>query len=148
MKEYNTQIPKDASAVYWKDIEHEWKGTNSVCGYIKNGMIYFFGSVAEQLYLKNGMHSNIQTTDKQQQVYFMQADNGMIKIGKSMCAEDRLKQLKTLSPADIVLIDAPLCNDSESKLHKIFAHLRHHGEWFIPGQDLINYIHNNKGIQQ
>ena len=139
------EIPVGTLPVYWKDVEPEWNNKTDVCGYISNGTIHFFSSVARLLYQKNGLSSDVECVDDAQHAYFMRADNGLIKIGKSTHVEHRLAQLKTLSPVDIVLINTPLCDASESELHERFAHLRHHGEWFTPDVELCEYIESVGG---
>jgi len=146
MNSNNTII--DGSPVRWTDIEPNWKGTNDICGYIKNGMIYFYGSVARLLWQKNGLHASRQMpTQDRQNAYFMRAENGLIKIGKSIDVKTRLSQLQTLSPIGIRLIDTPLCTATEAELHHRFAHLRDHGEWFKPDKELLDFIAMVRGDQ-
>jgi len=135
----------DGCPVRWKDIEPGWKGANDICGYIADGVIYFFGSVARSLWQKNGLHASKQmSTQDLQNVYFMHAENGLIKIGKSTDVKARLSQLQTLSPISIRIINTPLCTATEAELHQRFAHLRDHGEWFTPGKELLDFIESVK----
>jgi len=74
-------------------------------------------------------------------VYFVQAGNGLIKIGMSLNVNSRIKALQQASPLKLSLlktIDGG--RKMEASLHKTFKHLRSHGEWFFPQQDLITFI--------
>lgn len=67
-------------------------------------------------------------------VYFAQRD-GLIKIGWSKSVPYRMISLRAK------LIGAePGERAREASLHKRFSHLRVHGEWFNPGEDLLEYI--------
>lgn len=79
-------------------------------------------------------------------VYFIQADNGLIKIGVAGSPKDRLRTLRTMSPVALRLVlelpgrGAP----GESELHARFAEHRSHGEWFHPAPELISFIQEQK----
>ena len=78
-------------------------------------------------------------------VYFIQAENGPIKIGMSDCPIIRLKALKTGSPVPLKLIKQISCTTKKSKLlekalHVKFKNCRLHGEWFHPTDELLKYI--------
>ncbi len=76
-------------------------------------------------------------------VYFMQADNGLIKIGKSspVNIKRRLQGLRAGSPCSLKLL---YCfsgtKGTEKQLHFALADYRKHGEWFSPGLRLINML--------
>jgi hypothetical protein len=76
-------------------------------------------------------------------VYFIQAEaNGYIKIGWTDGHPSfRLKTLETAAPCLLVSLGA-VRGDSglERDLHNLFGHLRSHGEWFRPGQELLAFI--------
>lgn len=76
-------------------------------------------------------------------VYFLECEtNGLIKIGFVNKIEDanrRLRALQLLSPVPVRLLGISAL-DYDKTLHQKFNHLRHHGEWFEPGQDLLDYI--------
>lgn len=84
-------------------------------------------------------------TEDRRSVYFIRADNGLIKIGVAADPKDRLHTLSTMSPVGLSLIavipDAGA--KGESNLHRKFAAHRSHGEWFRPAPELVDYI---KGI--
>jgi len=85
-----------------------------------------------------------------QQVYFVQGKTlGLIKIGIAANVAKRLYALKIGSPdmLDLLLV-LPICNQptkqAEKNLHRKFKALRHHGEWFNPGPELLAYIEECK----
>ena len=76
-------------------------------------------------------------------VYFVHAPiNGLIKIGFSRESPDsRLSDFQRGSPVPIErlgIIRAGI--QFEGKLHRRFAHLNSHGEWFKPGDDLMAFV--------
>lgn len=73
--------------------------------------------------------------------YFIQADNGLIKIGRSVDPKARIASMRTSSPAALKLLGF-LNRDIEGELHKRFSDLRQHGEWFRPLKELRDYIEN------
>jgi hypothetical protein len=66
---------------------------------------------------------------------------GMIKIGTTIRLSERLKQLPVEYGTDVELI-AVLDGDhtTEGDLHRQFDHLRVVGEWFLPDEDLLEFI--------
>ena len=81
-------------------------------------------------------------------IYFIKADNSvMVKIGKSVNPQARLKSLQTGSAAKlkiIKIIDGGIY--LESILHIYFKHLRKHGEWFKPNYELNSFLYNKRNI--
>jgi hypothetical protein len=82
-------------------------------------------------------------------VYFIQAPiNGFIKIGWT--AEHptvRLRYLRHGSPVPLEPVAMRRgTRKLEAELHARFAHLRAHGEWFRPGEDLLDFI-REKGLK-
>lgn len=79
-------------------------------------------------------------------VYFIQAGNGLIKIGVAANPRDRIRTLRTMSPAPLclVLVLPGRGAAGESELHARFAEHRSHGEWFHPAPELISFIRENK----
>jgi hypothetical protein len=81
-------------------------------------------------------------------VYLVRNDhNGMVKVGRSLNVEKRLKTLQTSNPFPLTLILTILTNDSpqvESNLHKIFRHKRVYGEWFNLSDQDIDLVLNLK----
>lgn len=75
-------------------------------------------------------------------VYFIEALGiGHIKIGWSINPLKRLAQLQTGSAARLQLLGyIPGKKPFEQKLHKDFAHLCHHDEWFHGTEELRSYI--------
>jgi hypothetical protein len=73
-------------------------------------------------------------------VYFARADNGLVKIGTSAALRKRLTSIRAQAPGAVFLGIVPGDRVREAKLHAKFAHLRRHGEWFAPGDDLMSFI--------
>jgi hypothetical protein len=79
-------------------------------------------------------------------IYFIKRpDNGLIKIGTTVCLSERLKQLRYEVSANIrVLAIMDGSYPEESNLHHRFVHLRVGEsvlcEWFNPGSDLLKFI--------
>jgi len=84
---------------------------------------------------------------KSNRIYFIQAPNGLFKIGKSNNPKSRLKHLQIGSPVPLklrVTIEGGLY--LEHILHIYFKHLRKHGEWFRPDYELKQFLNNKKRI--
>lgn len=80
-------------------------------------------------------------------VYFMKPVGmvGPIKIGCSSWPENRLKQLGIWSPFELeVIFSFPAGHTTERQLHRCFADLHSHGEWFRPGPRLLKAIEEMK----
>lgn len=77
-------------------------------------------------------------------VYFIQGENsGLIKIGKSDKPDARISDLQAGSPVRLNLIGVVYdrsAGELERNLHKVFANLRRHGEWFEDHPALLAYI--------
>lgn len=74
-------------------------------------------------------------------LYFIEAENGYIKIGRSNDVGKRFSSLKTSSPLHLTI--KKVVNNKgciEGDLHEKFSHLWVRGEWFKPGGDLLEYI--------
>lgn len=66
-------------------------------------------------------------------VYFIEAENGLVKIGRSDSIEKRYAELTTMSPVHLRLQHAIAASNyvaAEAWLHSQFAIKRDHGEWF------------------
>lgn len=76
------------------------------------------------------------------QVYFIQAESGgPIKIGKAVDPWQRLSQLQTGRHEKLhVLAVMPGGLDAEKQLHKKFAAHRVMGEWFMPDEEILDFI--------
>lgn len=74
-------------------------------------------------------------------VYFVQAENGLIKIGSTKYIASRFQSLCTGSPLALVLL-ATIKGDRarEFELHAKFAAHRQHGEWFLPHPEIVAEI--------
>lgn len=74
-------------------------------------------------------------------VYLIQAENGLVKIGKTINLQDRFKTIDSLSPISLRLlaaIETKFADEIEDGLHARFEHLRIRGEWFaLSGTDII-----------
>ena len=84
---------------------------------------------------------------KSNQIYFVQATNGLVKIGKSNAPGKRVKELQIGSPLELKIkrvISGGLY--LESILHLYFKHLHKHGEWFKPDTELSLFINGKRNI--
>lgn len=76
-------------------------------------------------------------------IYFIQAENGLIKIGFSKNVTSRLSNMQVRSPLKLTLLSTIKGTVvMEKELHYKFSKFREHGEWFKPTQDIINFIAN------
>lgn len=82
-------------------------------------------------------------------VYFIKSEMlGLIKIG--YCTDGKFKsrfcQLRVSSPDNLLLMGliSEADRNYEKSLHVRFKYLRVRGEWFSPGEDLVNFINQNK----
>jgi len=81
-------------------------------------------------------------------VYLMRAENGLIKIGKTITVEQRLRQINMMSPVDIELFcvfDSLFGDELEKELHAAYACKRVKGEWFALSQRDLNEIVTSYG---
>ncbi len=85
-------------------------------------------------------------------IYFIQAgENGPIKIGRADNPQERLKQLQTANPYELKMLWVENTLDTlgqseaeyELELHQLFKLLKIRGEWFKPGEDILNYIRSS-----
>lgn len=66
-------------------------------------------------------------------VYFIEAANGLVKVGQSQSVTSRLEGLRTMSPIPLRLLGTvPGGLELEQRLHRELAASRAHGEWFHP----------------
>lgn len=77
-------------------------------------------------------------------IYFIQkSGDDLIKIGYTHDINLRLKQLQRGAPGSFTLLavieGGPIV---ESYLHQKFDHLNEWGEWFRPGQELLEFINS------
>lgn len=75
-----------------------------------------------------------------ERVYFIQAENGLIKIGRATSPEDRLESFQIGCPLRLELLGSYEPKDAvaeETRLHRLLAHDRQIGEWFRPSEVLL-----------
>ena len=74
-------------------------------------------------------------------IYFVRAEKGLIKIGITNDIKKRFGTLQAISPIKLTLL-ATLSGGlaKEHLLHERFGSLRAHGEWFHPGEKLLQFI--------
>ena len=71
-------------------------------------------------------------------IYFIQAgDSGPIKIGRAGSIPTRIASLQVGNPAELKLLGVL---PEEKDLHYDFADLALRGEWFSPGDRLLQFI--------
>lgn len=75
-------------------------------------------------------------------VYFIQkGEGGPIKIGKSSTPKVRLQNLQVGSEAPLKILCLFEGSETlEQDLHRKFSHLAMSGEWFIPGQEIYDFM--------
>jgi hypothetical protein len=76
-------------------------------------------------------------------VYFFQAPCGLIKIGRAINPEKRLKDLSSMCPVPLRVLGAFRVADApaeEHGMHLRFHSYRSHGEWFLPTQEIMEHI--------
>lgn len=81
-------------------------------------------------------------------IYFLQASNGNIKIGRSLDVVKRVAQIKNLNATRLTLLAVwPTLGDGseeETFIHNQFANQRTHSEWFRCSTNLLNLIKDIK----
>lgn len=78
-------------------------------------------------------------------VYLIRAENGLIKIGKTIDLDKRLEGISGMSPEPLELIYSikttiAKVNKLEAQLHYTFNNSRSHGEWFDLSVSDIEYV--------
>ncbi len=76
------------------------------------------------------------------EIYFIQGKTtGLIKIGQSSNVKRRLKDMQAGSPDVLVLLGtATFARIREGLIHRAFKTGLAHGEWFKPGERLLEFI--------
>jgi len=75
------------------------------------------------------------------EIYFLQADNGPIKIGFSIDIKNRLPAIQRWHPEEITLLKtAGGTTEGERSIHRLFKEDRIRGEWFKPSEKLLMFI--------
>jgi hypothetical protein len=84
-------------------------------------------------------------------VYLLQADNGLVKIGKTVNFQRRFAMLNTQLPYALTvlwLIDCSDCCAIEASLHRRFLSKRVKGEWFLLSDEDIEQVKQEYGFIQ
>lgn len=82
-------------------------------------------------------------------IYFIQAENGLIKIGQTINVKTRFKNLKLNSPLSLkLLVSIPADYIYEFKIHEHFKKIRSHNEWFNPAPELLIFIEKIKKLSK
>lgn len=82
-------------------------------------------------------------------VYFIEAENGLIKIGYSASVRERFKKLSTAVPMQLTVLGlCPAEPHVERELHERFSGQRAMGEWFRPSPELLNLARGSNGEQR
>jgi len=86
----------------------------------------------------------IKREKQRSRVYFVLADNGMVKIGFTLDVERRFKRMQMDCPLKLYLIGV-IKGDRylESDLHMKFKKYRKRGEWFTVNDKILKYIKEN-----
>lgn len=142
-----------ASSAGWK-VEvwgsDGWGGNGRMTGrglFASHAVPYLLESMGFDVSACNGWERQASPADgpDERPVYFIQADNGLVKIGVSADPMNRLEGLRTGSPLRLRLLGVipGLGVVGEHELHERFAASRSHGEWFRPTPELATYIAEN-----
>lgn len=85
-------------------------------------------------------------TNNWSKVYFIQGENGgPIKIGYTDKIANRLKQMQTGNPDNLVLLHLTSGGKiMEEQLHNQFSEYHYRGEWYYPAKEILDYIHQLK----
>jgi len=93
----------------------------------------------EEINIELDKPRNINTSDTVKKknekgyIYFIKADNGLVKIGKTINLKDRCKNIKHNNLLETELLFAIKTNNLtkvENNLHKRYENKRYKGEWF------------------
>ncbi len=80
-------------------------------------------------------------------VYFIQAENGMIKVGWAADAESRLEALRGMSPCPLQLLATVTTHrTTEARFHRELSRWRSHGEWFYPSAEVMAVVERVRQI--
>ena len=94
--------------------------------------------------IRKGATFNVKVVPKRKAVptvYFVQAENGLIKIGNTKYLNYRLESLRNQGPLALALLaTVPGGRAEEFAYHAAFAAHRLHGEWFAPHPDILAEI--------
>ena len=125
-----------------------WQFSQAPETLLKGGIVVNFNWEKIERISSNSWPKNQQKSHRTGSVYLVRNDrNGMIKIGRSLDVQKRIKALQTSNPFPLTLILTISTNDSsqvESNLHQIFHHKRINGEWFNLSNQDINFVSNLK----
>lgn len=73
-------------------------------------------------------------------VYFAQMGD-MVKIGWSLTPHKRVRHIQTSAPGPVTVLGTLRgSRETEREMHRRFAHLRRHGEWFRATEELLSLI--------
>lgn len=78
-------------------------------------------------------------------IYFLRnPENGLIKIGRTTNLKKRIRQIELMENTALILLRTMTGEkELEIALHRKFQEMRVSGEWFKPGEELLNFIRNN-----
>lgn len=81
-------------------------------------------------------------TSKPGYVYFIvDYDKREVKIGHSQHPQQRVKELKTANPGNLILAKViPGTRKDETKYHKVFCHSKIRREWFILSPEIEEFL--------
>lgn len=90
------------------------------------------------------LHTRPQRSDllSSSNVYFLQRPDGAVKIGHAQNVEKRRDALQKSAGVQLVILATlpGVGQKIEAEYHQRFKHLRMEGEWFSPGQELMDAI--------
>lgn len=84
-------------------------------------------------------------------VYLIKAENGLIKIGKTVDIRQRFRTLYTMCPVKLELVaflETELADELEIRLHSEFSDKRVKGEWFALSSEDVRAIVQQHGFDE
>jgi len=98
-----------------------------------------------------GLVSDKRTQRRACFVYLICAENGLVKIGKTVDIASRLRTLNAMSPVDLKLVgcvESEFADELENRLHAEFDAVRVKGEWFALSPDDVESIKRHYGFDE
>lgn len=100
----------------------------------------------EEVKNKSVSGNNNREKDRSGFVYFLKADNNLVKIGKTKRLDERIHHFSVKLPYQTQLIHSISTSNMdqlERHFHKVFVQKRKHGEWFELSEEDITSIKQN-----
>lgn len=133
---------------YLKTIAPVFAGYPEVASSIENHISALFYAEATLIPFYMLANKTMTSRDPQTRTYIVRHPlTGMIKIGRTADVAGRIKSLQTGAGAILATL-AVIDGDQEQSLHKRFADLRRHGEWFEDVEGAISAFAAAQGARE